>query len=216
MTPRQRRTVQIASLILMFIFMCIVRLWYSIFIFIGLGIVMTLILGKRTYCGAFCPMGTIGELVDQQREKGLNGRYLWLPVFLFFFGSIAFILLTYQGYDQVIWYYLLRLVFIITIFSILIQLAYKKRTWCTRLCPVGIILSVISKKDAEGPAVNPEKCVSCHDCTKACPLSAELAPPNVQQMNTKYCLQCYACEAACQHEAIFISPGGQLIDDRNQ
>jgi polyferredoxin len=207
MTPTQRRTVQITSLALMFFFMCILRLWYSIFIFIGAGIIMTLVLRRRTYCGAYCPMGTLVEMMDQQKEKGLKGRYLWLPVFLLFFGSIAYILITYQGYDQAIWYYLLRLVVFIATFSILIQLAYKKRTWCTRLCPVGILLSAVSKRDAEGPAVNLEKCISCHDCTRACPLSAELAPPNVKKVDAKYCLQCYACEVACQHEAIFVDRG---------
>lgn len=202
MTPNTRRTIQLGSLAFMFVLLCVLRLWFAIFVFIGAGILMTVILRRRTYCGLICPMGTLGELTDQQKQKGLKGRYLWIPVFVLFFGYIGYVLFTYNGYEQAIWYYLLRLVIAIAILSILVQLSYKKRTWCTRLCPVGIILSVLSKGDNLGPEVDMEKCVHCNDCTKSCPLVTEQAPPNTTKVNTKSCLQCYACEVACQHDAI--------------
>ena len=202
MTPKLRRSIQIGSFALMFTMLCALRLWYSIFLFIGVGLVMTAILRRRTYCSVFCPMGTICEWTDQKKDKGFFGTYIRIPVFILFFGYIGYILLTYQGYHQAVWYFLLRMVFTIAIFSILIQLVYKKRTWCTRLCPVGILLSFLSKKDGKGPVVNEELCVKCNRCTNACPLEPTIAPPNVTKVDTRFCVQCGACETACPHGAI--------------
>lgn len=52
----------IAPLAIMFVMMCALKLWFSIFLFFGVGILMTLITGKRRYCRSYCPLGNLQEL----------------------------------------------------------------------------------------------------------------------------------------------------------
>lgn len=198
-----RKVVQIFFLALMFVMMCMLRLWFAVLLFMAAGIVAVMVQRKRSYCGYVCPMGTLAELTGQGSEKQLAlPKAIRVLAFVLFFSVLSVILITRWGQTQALWQSLLQFAITIAVFTILVQFRYKKRTWCTSLCPIGTIQGVVSSSTAASPVIDAERCTQCGACTTSCPLPVELAPPNVSKVDPGKCLQCQACLKACQFQAI--------------
>lgn len=133
------------SLILIFVLMCILRLWYSMFIFIGFGLILTIIVRKKTFCIAFCPLGTMQDLTHTQSKKPakrfkINLVFKWL-IYSMFICTIAFIMLKHYPNGATLWFWMLRFMLVVFATAIILQSIYAKRTWCSAACPVGAIMS---------------------------------------------------------------------------
>lgn len=214
MKATYRKAIQMTFLIMMFLLMCVIKVWFAIFLFMVAGILMTLFQKRRIYCGFVCPMGTLSEWTgqDQQRELRIP-PLVKIIVFLLFFAVLSLILWNFWGTNWLLWLYLLRFTIAIAVFSILSQLLFKKRTWCTGLCPIGRIQSFSSSRLEVGPEVEVGKCTNCMACTKACPLPDAISPPHVIKVDTKECLQCHSCEVACKYGAIKWKKDGPNFGD---
>lgn len=77
---------------------------------------------------------------------------------------------------------------------------WKKRFYCTTLCPVGTLLGLCSKKGLFGLAINRGTCVSCGKCVKACPAGCIDIPR--KNINNELCVRCMNCVAACPLKSI--------------
>ncbi|MCD8315994.1 MAG: 4Fe-4S binding protein [Eggerthellaceae bacterium] len=82
------------------------------------------------------------------------------------------------------------------------------RRWCLKICPMGALLSLISKFNKTfRPAVDREVCLrdtksaACHACNSACP--EHLDPHgNLGRRDMSECIKCGSCIAACPVSAI--------------
>lgn len=132
---------QKSALAAIFVMMCVLRLWYAIFLFFAFGLYLTLKNKNKTFCAGYCPMGAIQDL---SAAKGPR-RFLKLPkgvkpaVMIVFWGLILSAVLLEFGNPVGIWLSLFRLVLFIAALSLLLQNFYANRTWCTTLCPMGTI-----------------------------------------------------------------------------
>jgi NADH-quinone oxidoreductase subunit F len=66
-------------------------------------------------------------------------------------------------------------------------------------CPAGACKSLVTYE------IDPEKCIGCTLCTKACPVGAvsgERKQPHV--IDTELCTKCDACRQACKFEAVVV------------
>lgn len=79
------------------------------------------------------------------------------------------------------------------------------RKWCTRICPVSALLSLVSNANRTfKPTVNAEAClrtqgIDCHVCVEACP---EQLDPHTRSIPE--CSKCGACVESCPAQAITI------------
>lgn len=82
------------------------------------------------------------------------------------------------------------------------------RKWCHRFCPLGALMSLISRRGRTfRPTVDRSKClrdsegVACNECSKACP---ELIDPNrdLGRRSASECVRCMGCSSACPMQAI--------------
>lgn len=86
---------------------------------------------------------------------------------------------------------------------ILIAEVVLLRKWCTRLCPISALLSLVSCANKTlRPSVNEEAClrtqgVDCHRCVDACPQSLDPHSGLVPE-----CTKCHQCADACPAHAI--------------
>lgn len=76
---------------------------------------------------------------------------------------------------------------------------WKKRIFCTAICPVGTLLGLCSKNGLLKMKLS-EKCVKCGQCVKVCPAGC-ITPAN-NTLDNERCLRCMNCYSACRFGAI--------------
>lgn len=81
------------------------------------------------------------------------------------------------------------------------------RRWCHRLCPLGALVSLVSRLNFTfRPKIREAKCLrsqglSCNVCREACPEGIDLtAGPSTAELSR--CTKCHACADACPERAI--------------
>ncbi len=77
---------------------------------------------------------------------------------------------------------------------------FRGRAYCNTLCPVGALLSLISRWSVFGPRINPHRCVSCGLCAKKC--KASCINPAEHKVDASRCVSCMNCLEACSRGAI--------------
>jgi polyferredoxin len=130
---------QYIALIVIFALMCVLKLWMSIFVFFTLGFVMTYLTRRKVFCAGYCPMGALQDLTGTKE----SGKFLKIPkiikslVFIAFWGFVVAPVILNSGSPDMIWRSLFRFVVLIAAFSLILQIFFANRTWCTALCPMG-------------------------------------------------------------------------------
>lgn len=81
------------------------------------------------------------------------------------------------------------------------------RRWCHRLCPLGALVSLVSRLNFTfRPKIREAKCLrpqglSCNVCREACPEGIDLTAP-LSAADLSRCTKCHACADACPEHAI--------------
>lgn len=150
------------------------KLKYVIFavfvILLPLFLVDVLGQGSPYFCKLICPAGTLE-------------------------GGLPLVLLNKSMRSAVGWLYLWKnTILIVTI--LLAILIY--RPFCKYICPLGAFYSVFNKVSVFRYRVDPDKCVSCGKCSRACLM--EIDP--VREVNSPECIRCGRCKTACPTGAI--------------
>ncbi len=135
------KSTQYIALAVMFVLMCILRLWTSIFIVFIFGFVLTVLTRKKTFCAGYCPMGALQDMASDRKMRRsikLPKIVKWL-IAIAFWGIIAASVLMNAGDPYLIWWSLFRFTVLIAAFALVLQLFFANRTWCTAFCPMGSI-----------------------------------------------------------------------------
>ncbi len=82
------------------------------------------------------------------------------------------------------------------------------RKWCSRFCPLGALLSLVSRLNKTlRPVSNPSACLrtskgeACHQCADVCPEGIDLHHRDISAPMNE-CTKCRACADACPMHAI--------------
>lgn len=181
---------------------------FSLFtgIFLAGLLVVTFLFG-RIYCSTLCPLGLYQEfLMLLFRRK--------VPVqknkpYKYFLAAITFGALV--GGTA----YLIRLIDPYTLFgsavsgawlglSLLAVLAvlvwFKGRLFCANICPVGVLLGLISKHAVNRIYIENDKCVSCGLCAAKCPTGS--IDFRNKAVDNETCIKCFKCMGGCRRSGI--------------
>lgn len=91
---------------------------------------------------------------------------------------------------------------IISIFIILNLALFKNRFFCTKLCPVGTILGIISKISIYKIQIDNKKCISCKMCINSCQTKCIEEKNSKIKINNENCIKCLKCLNVCKNDAI--------------
>ena len=192
---------------------------------LGTVFCLTLLFG-RLYCSVFCPLGILQELLGRGLQEVLGPsktdlrtarsfkwiRYplLALIVTLALAGTLfpATWLLPSSNYVMMLnhlgtpesgaffaaWGFLILLI-------VLVRL--RGRIYCNSFCPVGALLSLISRFAIFRIRVR-KNCVHCGMCEKKCP--AGCLDPKTGRVNASECLVCLECLMECRVNALTYAP----------
>lgn len=121
--------------------------------------------------------------------------------------SLGFTQLSMLSYQQPAFVFAL---FSLLMFLTVIGLIYmERRFWCRNLCPLGALLSLLSRFSLWGRRVN-DSCITCSKCAQVCPMNA--IGEDFHTTSAHECIQCERCSAVCPTAAIsfgFHAPGEQ-------
>ena len=174
---------------------------------------------RKSFCSWLCPVGTLSEWL-WQGGRALFGRNFELPrwldiplrglkyVLLGFFvwaiaGMSADALREFLGspYGLVADVKMLdffrdlgivgaSVLLVLVVLSVLV-----KNAWCRFLCPYGALLGLVSSLSPVRIRRNPDACIDCAKCAKACP--SALPVDRLLSVKSPECTGCMECVAAC-------------------
>lgn len=193
-------------------------------------LVVTLLIG-RFYCAVVCPMGVFQDLFvwahkllfgkkrPYRYHKPQNWlRYTVLAAFVLLMvlglGSIAALIAPYSSYARMVTGIhasgLVQWVAIATLAVIGVMAFGWGRLWCNTLCPVGSLLSLVSRYRIVGIRIDADKCVGCHKCEKGC--KAMCIDVDGRAVDHSRCVNCFNCLGECKAGAISFGVGGRTAD----
>ena len=87
--------------------------------------------------------------------------------------------------------------------SFIVALIFEETLWHQALCPFGTMLHTVSPKAILSVKIDPDACISCGLCQKACPATAIITlDTSKRYIKTEECLICFECQQVCPTEAI--------------
>ncbi|MBQ8703626.1 MAG: 4Fe-4S binding protein [Bacteroidales bacterium] len=184
-------------------------------------LVVTLLIG-RFYCAVVCPMGVFqdifvwahkllfGKKHPYRYHKPQNWlRYAVLAAFVLLMvlglNGIAILIAPYSAYARMVtglhatgaaqW------VAIVTLAVIGVMSFVWGRLWCNTICPVGSLLSLVSRYRLFGIRIDADKCVGCHKCERGCKAMC-IDIDGGRKVDHSRCVDCWNCLAECPVGAI--------------
>ncbi len=193
------------------------RTFNFLFLFSIITIFLTLFFG-RFYCSFICPWGITLDIISNifgyrevSKLKRIKGIILSISLLLAIFAlpfsyagdPILFLYWLYGDFilnKNMIAGFIIRYHFflIVLIFQI-VFLIYARRFYCTHLCPLGGIYSIIAKFSFFKRKVD-KKCNYCNLCVENCRMGAIASDPELY--NPGECSLCGYCEKICPQNSI--------------
>ncbi len=190
-------------------------------VILGFALLLSLVF-RKSFCGWFCPVGTVSEWVWRMGKK-VTGKNYKLPAWLDYpLRGLKYILLgfflwailsmgtraaaAFIGGD----YYKLsdvRMLHFFTEMSLLTAgvLAFLtaasffvQNFWCRYLCPYGALLGLLASVGPTGIQRNKESCIECGQCAKTCP--NRLPVDRRERIISPECSGCMECTSVCPRE----------------
>lgn len=85
--------------------------------------------------------------------------------------------------------------------AVLVVISYRRgRLWCNTVCPVGGLLSLVSRYSLFAPVIDADKCTHCRACERSC--KAECIDVDNAKVDTSRCVTCMNCLEQCRFSAI--------------
>lgn len=178
-----------------------------------LGIVLFTVLFGRFYCSVFCPFGILQDvIIFLSRRKavsvpnlpGLRYAVAGVMLGLLFCGwSAGFLLLDpYTNAGRITGAFAAG--GFVPLLVIAALAVWKKRIFCTAVCPVGTLLGLSARFGVFRLAIK-GRCVKCGKCARSCP--AGCIDPASGRLDNERCIRCMNCIAACPLDSIgFVLP----------
>ena len=169
-------------------------------------LIISLLFG-RIYCSMLCPLGLYQEflmLLFRRRVPVQKNRpykyFLAAVVFGALIGGTAFLVKLIDPYTLFgsaasgAWLGL----------GVLLALAvlvwFRGRLFCSNICPVGVVLGLISKHALKQIYIEKDKCVSCGLCAAKCP-TGSIDFKN-KTVDNETCIKCFKCLGGCRRGGI--------------
>lgn len=190
--------------------------------FLLLAFLSMAFLFRKAFCSWLCPVGTISEYLWRAGRKifrrnftipdyvdiPMRGlKYLLLGFFVWAVagmsaGAIASFMHTpyglITGVKMLNFFRFLGVTGLSVIGLLFVASFFVQNFWCRYLCPYGALLGLVSLPGPLRIRRNPEACIDCSKCARACPSS--LPVDKLRSVRSAECTGCMACVAVCPAE----------------
>ena len=180
------------------------------------GLLVSVLLLRRAFCGYLCPIGTIGEWLGKLprawRSKPLSVPQTWDRVLsmlkyavlgvvlyatwrageLLFRGyDPCYALLSRHGEDITVWAYVISGAIVVG--SVVVTVPF-----CRWLCPLAAVMNPFSRAGLGRVKREGDACGDCGACSAACPMAIPV--DKLSEVTAARCTSCLECVAACPRD----------------
>lgn len=180
------------------------------------------LLFRKSFCGWLCPVGTLSEYLwklgrstfrrnfalPRGLDVGLRSlKYILLALFVYAVASmparaIAQFLQSPYGIvadvKMLDFFRYMSVTTAVVVGILMIASIFVQNFWCRYLCPYGALMGLASLLSPLRIRRNPERCIDCAKCAKACP--SRLPVDTLVQIRSAECIGCMECVAVCPAE----------------
>lgn len=175
----------------------------------------TLLFG-RVFCSFVCPLGTLQDILAFSPKprathipnlRVLRYALAALTYTLLFAGFAAgfLVLDPYTTFGRIATSLsTLSAGGLVTLALLTLLARWKKRLFCTAICPIGTFLGLLSRASLFKLRIPADACIQCFACDRACPTGAILhtTPPTI---DSERCILCFQCLSKCPKHGITLS-----------
>ena len=200
---------------------------------LALGVILTVIIFRRGFCGVICPFGTINELLGKITKKkitipkNVDSKLRWIKYIVLIailIGTAITGTLVFREYDPFVtffhfgkglfWDYNAEEAALYAISGsilviVLLAAIFIERAWCKYLCPLGAITAMFSKIGFTKISRNKKTCIDCKICDKNCPMNVDVS--TVDEVKSAECIDCGICVNSCPKKSLDIKTFGKTI-----
>ncbi len=154
-------------------------------------------------------IGTVVQLLAPYSNFGRIATNILQPIYLAgnnVLAAIAEYYDTYVFYHSDIWLRSVASLVIATVMLVVLAiLAWRNgRTYCNTICPVGTVLSFLSRFSLFKIRFDADKCKNCSLCTRNCKSSC--IDFKTHTVDYSRCVTCGDCVSSCKHGALHYAP----------
>lgn len=191
-----------------------------------IGVLLCTLLFGRVYCSVICPLGIFQDIfswLGRFRKKNRFSyskpsnviRYLLMAVFVLMllvgFNALAMLIAPYSLYGRMVsqlfhpvssWATAPVMLVVVAVSALLIALLafFYGRMWCNTVCPVGSLLSLVSRYSIFVPVVDSAKCSGCKKCARNC--KSMCIDIDNHAIDYSRCVVCMDCIDNCKFGAV--------------
>lgn len=173
---------------------------------------------NRGWCGWACWTAMVLDLLPFKRPKTPRVYRLWKYLrYGHFVLSLGLVSLLWWGFNyRVVEQSMTELYWLLggnlLYYAVGIALAYAlkdNRAFCKYVCPIPVLQKIPARFALLKIAGDPDKCVACGACQKACPMDIDIAGyiKNGQRVVSTECVMCMECLNVCAKGALFANFG---------
>jgi len=185
-----------------------------------LGFAAVISLGiRKSFCGWFCPVGTLSEWLWRLGRKMAGKNFLPPPWIDLPLRSLKYLLLSffvwiifsmdamaivnfiqspyYQLSDVKMLHFFTAMTFLTAVVLLVLLLGsfFIRNFWCRYLCPYGALMGLLAMAGPTRITRDENTCIDCQRCTRACP--AYLPVHKKQRIFSAECSGCMDCTTVC-------------------
>lgn len=183
-------------------------------------ILLSSFLVGRFYCSYVCPLGVLQEVFGKIKRGPM--KYVSdSPIFRFALMGVVwglllggnavgfFVLDPYSNFGRMVQFS--TIAGMVAWVVLIVLIVWKRRIFCTMLCPVGAMLGFFSKCGPYRISIT-DKCVRCGRCERECPSGC--IDSEHRRVDNERCVRCMGCMGVCPTKAIhFGKREGKIEDD---
>jgi polyferredoxin len=171
----------------------------------------------RGWCGYACWTVAVLDLLPWKKPKEGRIPYLGLFRYVHFFGSLVLALLLLfvfrnapepESTGELFWFLIGNLAYYGL--GLLLAVVLKdNRAVCKYVCPIPVVQKIGSRFSMMKINIQPEKCVECFACERACPMDIKLLDYMYEgkRILSTECISCSTCIHVCPTDAVAYTSG---------